>query len=118
MDAQRYTEWVERYVRAWNTNDRDDITSLFTEEARYQTEPYAAPWVGHDEIVSGWLGAKDEPGDTTFDYSVLVAADDIGIVKGDTLYKTSGRKYSNLWEVRLGSGGRCTEFVEWWMEKK
>jgi uncharacterized protein (TIGR02246 family) len=109
---------VDRYVHVWNTNDPEEIGALFTEDGRYQTEPYAAPWQGRDAIVSGWLEAKDEPRDTEFEYSVLVATDDIGIVKGDTLYKTSGRRYSNLWEIRLDAEGSCSEFVEWWMEKK
>jgi uncharacterized protein (TIGR02246 family) len=118
MDSGRYERWVERYVKAWNTNDPEDIKALFADDARYQTEPYAAPWQGIDEIVSGWLAAKDEPGDTKFHYSVLVATDDLGIVKGDTAYKSTGRKYSNLWEIRLDDSDTCTEFVEWWMEKK
>jgi uncharacterized protein (TIGR02246 family) len=118
MEASRYADWVERYVRAWNTNDPEDIAALFAPDARYLTEPYAEPWVGHDGIVSGWLEAKDEPGDTEFDFSVLVATQDIGIVKGDTIYKSDGRSYSNLWEIRLDDHGKCTEFVEWWMKKK
>lgn len=118
MDPARYVDWVEGYVRAWNTNDPGDIRSLFTEDARYFTEPYAPPWQGRDEIVSGWLAAKDEPGDTEFHYSVLVAVDDLGIVKGETLYKSASRRYSNLWEIRLAGSGECREFVEWWMERK
>jgi ketosteroid isomerase-like protein len=111
----RYDEWVRRYVDAWNTNDPAEIGALFTEDARYLTEPYAEPWSGTGEIVTGWLDHKDEPGDTTFEYEVIVATDDIGIVKGHTVYRTSGREYSNLWEVRLDEAGRCREFVEWWM---
>jgi uncharacterized protein (TIGR02246 family) len=118
MDATSYEDWVDRYVHAWNTNDPEEVAALFTEGARYLTEPYAAPWEGRDAIVTGWLQSKDEPGDTEFEYSVLVATDEIGIVKGDTRYKTSGRNYSNLWEIRLDGEGRCSEFVEWWMEKK
>lgn len=118
MDADRYSDWVERYVRAWNTNDPEDIGALFAEGARYFTEPYADPWEGRSEIVAGWLEQKDEPGDTEFDHEVLVATDDLGIVKGNTLYKSTGYRYSNLWEIRLDAEGRCTEYVEWWMKKK
>jgi hypothetical protein len=116
MGAERYARWVERYVRAWNTNAPEDIRALFAVDARYRTEPYAHPWKGHDGIVSGWLEAKDEPGDTEFDYAVLVATDDIGIVKGETVYKSADRRYSNLWEIRLDDKDECTEFVEWWMK--
>ena len=118
MGAERYEDWVERYVRAWNSNDPAEIGALFTAQARYLTEPYADAWQGRDAIVSGWLEAKDEPGDTEFTYSVFLATDDLGIVKGDTLYKSTGREYSNLWEIRLDNQGACSEFVEWWMKKK
>ncbi len=118
IDEDVVRRWMAAYERAWASNQAADIEALFTEDARYSTEPYAAPWKGRDEIVSGWLAAKDEPGDSEFDYSILVAADEIGIVKGETLYKSAGRRYSNLWEVRLADSGECREFVEWWMERK
>ena len=118
MGSSRYDDWVAAYVRAWNSNDPEDIGALFAEDGRYLTEPYATPWKGRSEIISGWLDAKDEPGDTEFDYEMLVDTEELGIVKGHTLYKTSGRAYVNLWEIRLDAEGRCTEFVEWWMEKK
>jgi hypothetical protein len=117
MNEERYRSWVERYVRAWNTNEPGDIEELFAEKGSYLTEPYASPWVGSDEIARQWIDRKDEPGETRFDYEVLVSNDDIGIVKGQTLYKSDGSRYDNLWEVRLDPDGRCTEFVEWWMKR-
>ena len=114
----RYDDWVRRYIRAWNSNDPGDIGALFGDDARYFTKPHDGPWVGRDEIVAGWLDHKDEPGDTLFDYQILVAAPDIGIVKGRTYYKSARRTYSNLWELRLDEDGRCREFVEWWIEDK
>ena len=111
----RYDDWVRRYVEVWNTNDPDAIAALFTEDARYFLAPYDEPWTGTDAIVKGWLEHADEPGDTTFEYEVIAATEDLGIVKGHTLYKTSGREYSNMWEIRLDETGRCREFVEWFM---
>ena len=112
----RYEEWVRRYMDAWNSNDPSEIGALFTAEARYFTKPHEPPWVGRDEIVTGWLDRKDEPGDTTFEFEILVATPDLGIVKGRTHYESTGFTYSNLWEVRLGDEDRCREFVEWWMK--
>ena len=115
---QRYEDWVRSYIKAWNSNDPDDIADLFTPHARYFTEPFARPWVGPREIVDGWLERRDKPGDTSFEFQILAAAPEIGIVKGRTHYKSTGTVYANLWEVRLGHGDRCREFVEWWMEEK
>ena len=116
MEAGDVERWVDGYVKAWNSNEPDDIKVLFTEDARYFTKPHNEPWVGHDGIVNGWIDAKDEPGETTFTYDVIAIDADLGIVKGVTTYKTPPRAYSNLWEVRL-TEGRCSEFVEWWMEQ-
>lgn len=116
VETERYENWVERYIKAWNSNAADDIGALFTEDGRYQTEPYAEPWRGRGEIIREWLSNKDEPGQTEFDYRVIAAEGDLGIVKGEASYKEPPAEYSNLWEIRLDPDGRCAEFVEWWMK--
>ncbi len=113
-----YEAWVQRYVKAWNSNDPNDIADLFTPHARYFPEPFAAPWLGVMEIIERWLERKDDPGDTTFEFEVIAATQEVGIIRGQTHYRSTGVRYWNLWEVRLGHGGRCREFVEWWMEEK
>ena len=109
--------WVDAYVRAWNSNDPEEIGALFTDDALYFTEPYATPWRGRAEIVEGWVAQKDEPGDTTFDWRPLVESSDVSILVGTTVYREPPRTYSNLWVVRLDPDGRCREFTEWWMEQ-
>jgi ketosteroid isomerase-like protein len=116
MSGKPHTAWVQAYIKAWNSNDSDDIGALFAEDAKYFTEPYEAPWEGRDQIVKEWLDRKDEPDDTEFNFEVIASSGDIGIVKGHTHYKSSGRNYWNLWEVRLDDAGLCKEFVEWWMK--
>jgi ketosteroid isomerase-like protein len=108
--------WIDGYVRAWNSNDPNEIGSLFTDDALYFTEPYAEPWRGRARIVEQWLAHKDEPGDATFDWRPLVEGPDASIVVGTTVYREPPRTYSNLWVVRLDPDGRCREFTEWWME--
>jgi hypothetical protein len=111
-------EWVEGYVRAWDSNDPDDIGALFTDDAVYLTEPYAEPWRGREAIVSGWLKNKDEPGDATFDWRPLLESPEVSILTGTTVYHDPPRTYSNLWVIRLDPDGRCREFTEWWMEHR
>lgn len=112
---ERVEEWVGRYVRAWNTNDPDDIRALFTDDAVYYTTPFREPWRGADGIVAGWLDRKDVPGDTEFDFEVTAVDGDLGIVRGKTYYKADDERFVNLWEIRL-DGDRCSSFTEWWME--
>jgi uncharacterized protein (TIGR02246 family) len=112
---ERIEDWVRRYVEAWNTNDPDDIRALFTEDAVYYTAPFRQPWRGREGIVEGWLARKDEPGDTEFDFDVFAIDGDLGIVHGQTYYKTDDERFYNLWEIRL-DGDLCSFFTEWWME--
>jgi ketosteroid isomerase-like protein len=117
MDRGDVQRWVEAYVKAWETNDPEDIAALFTEDAVYYTAPHREPWRGRDAIVAGWLGRKDEPGDWwTFEFRVQDVVGNKGYVRGTTRYQTDESDYSNLWEVTLDDEGRCSEFVEWWME--
>src|SRR5690242_20003611 len=103
-DLDSVSRWIADYVRAWNSNDRDDIGNLFTEDAVYSTEPYHAPWKGRERIVSGWLEHKDDPGETTFDWEPISITDEVAVISGTTHYPESA--YSNLWVIRLDSDGR------------
>jgi uncharacterized protein (TIGR02246 family) len=108
--------WVEGYVKAWKTNDPEDIGALFTDDATYYTAPHREPWRGRDAIVQGWLGRKDEQGRWDFEYRVQDVAGDRAYVRGLTTYHDQDASdYSNLWEITLDGDGRCSEFVEWWM---
>ena len=111
------TEWVEGYVRAWGSNDPDDIAAIFTEDAVYEFSPDDPDALrGREAIIAGWLDSKDEPDEWTFDWEVLVETDDMVVVQGRTDYPAS-KLYDNLWVVRLGSDGRASRFTEWYMER-
>ena len=117
-DRETVARWTEAYVRAWDSNDPDEIRALFTEGARYFTEPHAQPWAGRDAIVNEWLARKDEPGDHTFRWEVLAMDDDLGFVRGWTSYPQQDPpvEYGNLWVIRLAGDGRVREFTEWWVK--
>jgi uncharacterized protein (TIGR02246 family) len=117
MDRDRFRNWVERYVEAWNSNDRGDIGSLFTEDAVYLTGPFDEPWEGRDEIMEQWVARKDEPGDTRFDYEVIAVDGDLGVVEGVTRYRSTGEAFGNIWLIRLDAEGRCARYTEYWMQK-
>lgn len=112
----RLERWMADYRSAWESNDPGDIRALFTEDAEYYTAPFAEPWVGHEGIVAGWLGAADGQGETSFQWSTVVENDDLAVVSAQTTY-ADGPTYSNLWIIRFGPDGRAIEYTEWWMDQ-
>lgn len=115
--SERVETWVNAYRRAWETNEPDDIRALFTTDAEYRMTPVAAPWVGSDAIVAGWLEHADPAGSTTFSWHAVAEQDDTAVVQCITGYP-SGPKvgtYENLWVIRFGPGGRARSFTDWWV---
>ena len=109
--------WIDAYQRAWLSNDPGDIGALFTDDAEYFTAPSREPWRGREAIVDGWREIADQPGDFTFVWQTLVDTTDLGVITGRTVY-TNGDDYDNLWVIRFGDDGRCTEFTEWYMRRE
>jgi ketosteroid isomerase-like protein len=115
VNEQTVTEWVNAYVRAWESNSPQDIGTMFTDDAVYYTAPHREPWRGREGIVAGWIDHQDEPGEWTFRHELVAVAGDLAFVRGWTDY-ADGDRFSNLWVIRLEADGRCSEFTEWWME--
>ena len=111
------TAWMEGYLKAWRSNDPEDIAALFSEDARYFTAPHREPWRGREAIVAGWLERKDAEGAWEFEWEPLDVHDGLAIVQGRTVYHDEDPpvRYANLWVLRLGADGRCDEYTEWWM---
>lgn len=116
MPESLVTTWVDRYVRAWESNDPTAIGELFADHALYYPRPDGEPWRDRDGIVAGWLERKDEPGTWDFRYQVLAVTADLAFVRGWTHYVEPPTDFSNLWVIRFDGAGRCVEFTEWWME--
>ena len=115
--SDRFQGWVERYVAAWESSEPGDIGALFTDDARYFTAPYREPWVGREEIAERWIAVGDEPDGWTFEFEVESHTGATAYVRGRTVYADPPVAYSNLWRITLEPDGRCSEFVEWWMDE-
>ncbi|WP_120339798.1 nuclear transport factor 2 family protein [Cryobacterium soli] len=116
LPTTRLAEWMSAYVAAWASNEPDEIRALFSDDARYRTEPYAEPWVGPEKIIDGWLHLADGPGTFDFDWEAVAVTPEVSVIQGTTRYAT-GPVYSNLWVIRFAPDGRASEFTEWWMDQ-
>lgn len=104
------TQWVEGYLTAWRSNERSDITALFTPDAEYHETPYDTDWVGIDEIVEGWQSRWDwQQGGWEFEWAVASTVGPTAVVTGVGRYRKLG-DFDNTWTVTFDRTGRCIRF--------
>lgn len=108
--------WLDGYVAAWRSYEPDAIAALFTEDATYAYRPWEDPVAGIDAIVADWLKNPDPPDSWEAEYRPLLVDGNRAVSAGETRY-ANGSSYANLWELDFDDAGRCTRFVEWFMEK-
>jgi ketosteroid isomerase-like protein len=121
--------WLQAYVEAWKTYDRDQIEALFSEDVEYRYHPYDDPLRGRDAVVESWLEDGDEPGASTRDeegtydaiYRAVAVDGDVAVATGSSTYTAEPggeveRVFHNCFVMRFDNGMRCTEFTEWYAE--
>ena len=129
MDKPEVDRWLDSYVEAWKTYDRDLIGALFAENITYRYHPYDDPIVGRHAVVAAWVGESDTPGVSardapgTYDgnYAAIAVDGDVAVATGlTTYYEAPGgrvdRVFYNCFVMRFDGTTRCTEFTEWYME--
>ena len=116
LTRDRVQAWLDAYVKAWRSYDGDAIGALFAADATYAYHPYDEPVRGRDAIVASWLEERDEPGSWEAAYRPLLLEGDRAVATGETRY-ADGRVFSNLYVMRFDDEGRCTDFVEWYIEQ-
>ena len=108
--------WLDAYLEAWRTYDRDAIADLFSLGASYAYHPYDEPLQGRAAIVADWLDERDEPGSWEAAYRPLLIAGDRAVATGETRY-ANGKVFSNLFVLSFDDDGRCLDLVEWYIEQ-
>ena len=130
MDRATAQRWLDDYVSAWKSYDRDDIAALFAEDVAYRFHPSDEPLVGREAVVDAWLGAstaagsstRDAPGTYDAHYTPYAVDGDVVVARGTSVYQNHPdgpvtRTYDNCFLIRFDADGRCAEFTELYMER-
>ena len=130
MDRAQAQAWLDDYVSAWKSYDRDEIAALFTDDVAYRYHPYDEPLVGRDAVVDSWLGENDQDGSSTRDapgtydahYAPYAVDGDLVVATGTSVYQDHPdgpvtRTFDNCFLVRFDDDGRCAEFTELYMQR-
>jgi hypothetical protein len=121
MDRHTVSKWLDAYVEAWRTYDRDKIADLFATDAQYRYHPYDEPVRGRDAIVESWFEDPDEPGTFEGRYEPIAVDGDVAVAVGTSSYRNAtgviDRIYDNIYVMRFDDDGRCREFTEWYVKR-
>jgi hypothetical protein len=130
MDRVDVDEWLDAYVAAWKSYDREEIAALFGADVVYRYHPYDEPVRGRDAVVSSWLGEDEPEGASTRDpegtydatYRVVALDGDVAVATGTSTYLTSpggpiDKVFDNCFVMRFDAAGRCREFTEWYIRR-
>ncbi len=121
--------WLDAYVEAWKSYERDAIEALFSDDVEYRYHPYDEPLRGRDAVVQSWLGEgdhpdaseRDAPGTYTAQYAPVAVDGDVAVATGiSTYFGEDGaitEVYDNCFVMRFSADGRCREFTEWFIER-
>lgn len=130
MERPDVDRWLEAYVEAWKSYDRDQITALFSEEVSYRYHPYDDPITGREAVAQSWLGegehedasTRDEEGTYEGTYGTVAVDGDVAVATGTSSYSEEPggpvtRVFDNCFVMRFDPKGRCSEFTEWFIER-
>ena len=129
MTHAQVQDWLDRYIRAWETYDRADIEALFSEHAEYRYQPWGDPIVGRDAIIDDWIApsGKPEQADAAGTFAAeyhpyAVDPDGHAVAVGWTTYWKDAartevvRAYHNAYLLEFDEDGRCRSFTEFFMD--
>lgn len=131
MDHAAAQAWLDRYVAAWKSYDRNEIEALFAQDVVYRYHPYdEEAVVGRDAVVASWLGedeaagasTRDEPGTYDAAYAPAAVDGDMVVATGRSTYRERPggpvvREYENCFVIRFDAERRCREFTEYFMKR-
>jgi ketosteroid isomerase-like protein len=114
--------WLDNYVQAWKTYDKEEIGALFSEDVVYYYGPFHEPVRGRSALVASWLEQPDEAGTYDAHYEPVLIEGDRAVTNGRSRYfeqdgKTLKTEWDNVFFLQFDAEGRCKEYREWYMER-
>jgi limonene-1,2-epoxide hydrolase len=95
------TEFMTRYLRAWETSDENALVSLFAPEGVYHNTPFAEQR-GHAAIAEYWQRTKLQR-DIRVSYEILAEEARRGIAHWHVTYQVASEELFRIWAASAGT---------------
>ena len=123
VERDAVAQWLDDYIAAWKSYDRDSILALFSDDVSYRYRPHGDEINGSDAVAASWLeDDPDEPDTYDADYQVIALDGDIAVAVGTSTYLTEAggpvdKVFDNCFVMRFEADRRCVEFTEFFIER-
>ena len=109
--------WIRNYTRAWLKRDANSISSLFAEDATYQSHPFRPVNQGKKSILDYTLGALDVGQVYEVRFGKPVVEGSRAAVEYWTTMKEKVEDVTlaGCVTLRFGKNGLCKELHDYWV---
>ena len=114
-------QWIERYRRAWETADADDVVDLFTPDAPYRSSVFREPFLGTDAIRSYWQRGAGTQREVAVRMGRPIITDErMAVEWWTTMIDRAGRESAlpGCLLLRFAHDGRCRDLWEYWQVRQ
>jgi hypothetical protein len=124
VEKSAVIDWLDAYVKAWESYSPEAIGALFTDDATYSYYPFEEPVRGRKAIVESWLKDQNAPGTWEASYAPIAVDGNVAVAQGRSRYfKDSTRteldkQWDNIFVIEFDESGRCSSFAEWFVAPK
>lgn len=118
IGEQDLVRWLESYGAAWENRDPAAAAALFSNDARYQEDPYAEPYEGRDGIRDYWASVTADQDAIDFEYEVLSVEGGMGIALWSARFRSiSGDapvELNGVFVLDFADPDHVSSLREWW----
>jgi hypothetical protein len=122
MTEAELTTWMDAYTVAFDAQDSEAASRLFTEDGTYQWGPFGKLLVGRDAIRREWDAHHDHDEVAEMTYEVIAVTPAVGVARWIASHTNERERrrhrMDGVFVVTLTENGLCDSFREWWNSRE